>query len=106
MAFLAGQKPADTPSPSSTSAIEKKLQEVLDGIQGNKRNLRRSKKPREPNPKFTFYCDSHGCNKTHNNNGCENKKKLHDNSATFFNPNPKLGIMWNKDVYMGPGPGH
>ena len=93
------------------SVIEKKLQEVLDGIvldgiQRNKRNVRHSKKPREPNPNFTFYYGSHGYNKSHNNNGCENKKKFHDDSATFFNLNPKIDIMCNKDGYMGPGSGH
>ena len=104
-AYLAEQKPPEAPSTPSTSAIEKKLQEVLDGIKGNTRNVRRSKKPREPNPKFTFYCDSHGCNKSHNSCNCDNKKSFHDDNATFSNPNPKLGIMWNKDVYMGPGSG-
>ena len=105
-AFLAGQQPAKVPSAPSTSELEKKLQEVLDGIQSNKRNVRRSKKTREPYPKFIFYCDSHGCNKSHNSDGCRNKKPFHDDNVTFSNPNPKLGIMWNKDVYMRPGSGY
>ena len=106
VAFLAGQKPSEAPSEPSTSVIEKRLQEVLNDIKGNTRNVRRSKKPREPNPKFIFYCDSHGCNKSHNSCECNNKKKFHDDNATFANPNRKLGIMWNKDIYMGPWSGH
>ena len=81
----------------------KKLKEVLDSIKCHKRNLYRSKKPCEPNPKFTFCCDPHGYIKPLNSNGCENKKNFHDDSATFSTPNPKLCIIWNEDFNMGPG---
>ena len=64
-AFRPEQKPPESPNEPSTSVIEKRLQKVLDGIKGNTRNVRRSKKPLEPNPKFIFYCDSHDFNKTH-----------------------------------------
>ena len=53
--FLAGQKPPESSNKPSTSTIERKLQEVLDGIKNNKGNVPRSRKPREPNPKFIFY---------------------------------------------------
>ena len=46
-AFLVGQKSAEAPIVPSTSAIEKKLQEVLDDIQSNKRNVHPSKKPHD-----------------------------------------------------------
>ena len=45
VAFLVKQKPAETPSAPSTSIIEKKLQEVFDGIKGTTRNVCRSQKP-------------------------------------------------------------
>ena len=48
-AFPAGQKLPEAPSEPSTSVIEKKLQEVLDCIKGNTRNVHRSKTSREPN---------------------------------------------------------
>ena len=99
--FLQEKKQPETPNEPSTSTIEKNIQEVLDDIKNKKGNVRRSRKPCEWNPKFIFYCDSHGCNKTHHSDKYENEKKFHDDNATFTNPNPKLGIMWNKDVYMG-----
>ena len=106
-AFLAGQKPPEAPSEPSTSGSEKKLPEVLDVIKCNiTRNFHSSKKPCKPNLKFIFYCDPHGYNKTHNSCGYKNKKKFHDNNASITNLNPKLGIMWNKDVYIIPGSDH
>ena len=104
-ALTTARNPPDTTSEQAPSALESKLQELLDDLKDKKKKGRRAKKPRKPNPKFKFYCDSHGCNASHNSDGCENKKCFHDDSATFSNPNPKLGIMWNKDIYTGPGSG-
>ena len=88
-AFLSGQKLPEVPSKPSTSGLEKKLQEVLDGTKDKTRNVCRSKKLHKLNIMFIVYCGSHGCNKIQNNCGCKNKNKFQDDNSTFANPNTK-----------------
>lgn len=105
-AFVASksqQRP--TPTPELT-AIEKAVAKALGNLGGRGGGGGGgggggTRKKREPSKRCTFYCDSHGCNFTHDSAKCETKKTGHSDTATYSNPN--LGSTRNKDIYTGPG---
>jgi hypothetical protein len=99
-AFLASQEQT-APSTAKTD-IEKAVAKALaDHTSKGGKSGGGKKKTRKPSSRCTFYCDSHGCNFSHNSGDCKERKTGHSVTATFCRPN--LGNMYNKDIYSGPG---
>jgi hypothetical protein len=82
------------------SDLEKAVAKVL-GDRTNTGGGYGNKKKRSPNNRCKFYCDTHGCNFTHNSDKCKAKETGHSDTATFSNPT--LVSTRNKDIYTGPG---
>jgi hypothetical protein len=106
-AFVAAQQRKE--APKEQSAINKAIVCALGELNnkggggggGGSGGNSRTKRTRKPSKRCIFYCFSHGCNFSHNEPECKEKKTGKSDAATYTNLG--LGKMWNKDIYTGSG---